>query len=263
MGYIHVLIKFILMRVERCDASIAGPTPGRKGPAKPWERDLRTAAKTTTDTENLTKPWENPVNMQGKSTNPVSHGTQQALRPWEKGGTGYSTTNAHRPYSYPSSDSYLSRPYSLGMNGNNYNYNLHGGYGMFNNAGMYGTTYGPYSNLGGYQDSLYGRQYLGHFSPMGGPPGGYMSPYNPDGVEKHGGYPSAWQAMLGGIGGIVHFFGRLSFLVDENAHAIHFFMTALLQLLERVGFLYGELARFVLRILGLRIKSGHGPKQQL
>lgn len=45
--------------------------------------------------------------------------------------------------------------------------------------------------------------------------------------------PSAWQAMLHAIGGIVHFFGRLSFLVDENAHAVHFFIAALLQLLDR------------------------------
>lgn len=45
--------------------------------------------------------------------------------------------------------------------------------------------------------------------------------------------PSAWQAMLHTIGGVVHFFGRLSFLVDENAHAVHFFVQALLQLLDR------------------------------
>jgi peroxin-13 len=37
--------------------------------------------------------------------------------------------------------------------------------------------------------------------------------------------------------------------VDENAHAVHFFVSALLQMLDRAGSLYGELARFVLRIL--------------
>lgn len=62
--------------------------------------------------------------------------------------------------------------------------------------------------------------------------------------------PSAWQAMLHSVSGVVHFFGRLSFLVDENAHAVHFFISALLQLLDRAGSLYGELARFVLRLLG-------------
>lgn len=45
--------------------------------------------------------------------------------------------------------------------------------------------------------------------------------------------PSAWQHMLHAIGGVVHFFGRLSFLVDENAHAFHFFISSLLQLLDR------------------------------
>jgi peroxin-13 len=45
------------------------------------------------------------------------------------------------------------------------------------------------------------------------------------------------------------FFGRLSFLVDENAHAVHFFITALLQMLDRAGSLYGEIARFILRVI--------------
>ena len=168
--------------------------------------------------------------------------------------------NSYSPYSYPSGDSYLTRPYNIGMNGRNYNFGA--GYGMYGNTGMYSTAYGPYPNLGGYQDSLYTRQYPGQFSSMGGSPGGFMPPNNPDGVQRYGGYSSAWEAMLGGIGGIVHFFGRLSFLVDENAHAIHFFMTALLQLLDRIGYLYGELARFVLRILGLRTKPGSCPKRQ-
>ena len=109
--------------------------------------------------------------------------------------------------------------------------------------------------------------------------------------------------MLHAISGVVHFFGRLSFLVDENAHAVHFFISALLQLLDRCargtpsrachssrrvgpasivnapapaqplrntaprrprrfGSLYGELARFVLRLLGFkaRDKSAAAPK---
>lgn len=39
--------------------------------------------------------------------------------------------------------------------------------------------------------------------------------------------------MLQGMSNVVGFFGRLSFLVDENAHAFHFFITSLLQLLDR------------------------------
>ena len=39
--------------------------------------------------------------------------------------------------------------------------------------------------------------------------------------------------MLQAMSGVVGFFGRLSFLVDENAHAFHFFISSLLQLLDR------------------------------
>ena len=59
-------------------------------------------------------------------------------------------------------------------------------------------------------------------------PGAPFDPANPPPPP-----PSAWQSMLHAISGIVHFFGRLSFLVDENAHAVHFFIAALLQLLDR------------------------------
>ncbi len=62
----------------------------------------------------------------------------------------------------------------------------------------------------------------------------YAGPYDPN--DPNGPPPqppSAWQHMLHVVGGIMHFFGRLSFLVDENAHAVHFFVSALLQLLDR------------------------------
>ena len=94
-------------------------------------------------------------------------------------------------------------------------------------------------------------------------------PYNPNDPHGPPQPPSAWQAMLHAISGghpaeacwqlaprlfqaqflsllsfavlfalhldagVVQFFGRLSFLVDENAHAVHFFISALLQLLDR------------------------------
>ena len=43
--------------------------------------------------------------------------------------------------------------------------------------------------------------------------------------------------------------------MDENAHAVHFFISALLQLLDRAGSLYGEIARFVLRVVFRRRAS--------
>ena len=89
---------------------------------------------------------------------------------------------------------------------------------------------------------------------MYGHPGGMNGPQDPNNPMMGGppAPPSGWQAMLAGLSGIMHFFGRLSFLVDENAHAVHFFVSALLQLLDRAGSRYGELARFILRILGIR-----------
>ncbi len=112
---------------------------------------------------------------------------------------------------------------------------------------MYGAAGGMYGSGG-----MYGG--------MGGMPGGGMlggpgfDPNNPPAAP-----PSAWQAMLHAINGVMGFFGRLSFLVDENAHAVHFFISALLQLLDRAGSLYGEIARFVLRVIFRRrpaLKAG-------
>ena len=64
-----------------------------------------------------------------------------------------------------------------------------------------------------------------------GPHAGPYDPNDPNAPPPQP--PSAWQHMLHVVGGVMHFFGRLSFLVDENAHAVHFFVSALLQLLDR------------------------------
>ena len=45
------------------------------------------------------------------------------------------------------------------------------------------------------------------------------------------------------LSNVVGFAGKIAWLVDENSQALHFFMTALLGLLDRGGLLYGELAR--------------------
>lgn len=93
--------------------------------------------------------------------------------------------------------------------------------------------------------------------------GGMMGPFDPNAPPGAPGGPplgppSAWQAALHSLHGAMSFAGRLSFLVDENTHALHFFISALLQLFDRAGSLYGELARFVLRLLGLRIAAKGG-----
>lgn len=138
-----------------------------------------------------------------------------------------------------------------GMYGSSMGSSMYGSGGMYGTGGMYGggSMYG--SGVGG----MYGGGLGGIAGGFGmQPPGMPMDPNMP----PPAGPPSAWQAMLAGINGVVQFFGRLSFLVDENAHAVHFFISALLQLLDRAGFLYGEIARFVLRVIFRKRRSLKG-----
>lgn len=146
-------------------------------------------------------------------------------------------------YSSPYSSMY-SRP---GMYGSS----MYGGAGSMYGGGMYGSS--MYGGAGGmYGGGMYGSSMYGGGGMYGGGMyGGGMYGGAPPGVDpsRPPAPPSAWQAALAAIGGVVHFFGRLSFLVDENAHAVSFFMSALLQMLDRAGSLYGELARFILRVI--------------
>lgn len=126
--------------------------------------------------------------------------------------------------------------------------------------GGYGGLYGS----GMYSGGLYNGGYGG---PMGGYGMGIGGPYGPqDPNNPHGGPPSPpgfWMSVLRVLQGVVNFFGRISFLIDENTQALHMFMSALLQLFDRTGVLYGELARFVLRLLGIRPRKipPRGPNQ--
>ncbi|CAL1381865.1 unnamed protein product [Linum trigynum] len=130
-----------------------------------------------------------------------------------------------------------------------------GGYGMNNSYGIrggYGSSlYGNNMYRGGY-GGLYsgGGMYGGYGNQMGG---GYgMNPYgqqqNPDDVPS----PGFWISFLRVLAGVVNFFGRIAMLIDQNTQAFHMFMSALLQLFDRSGMLYGELARFALRMLGVK-----------
>ena len=69
---------------------------------------------------------------------------------------------------------------------------------------------------------------------------------------------SVWQHMLGSFGAMMSLVGRITYMVDEQAHALHFFIGALLQLLDRFGSAYSGVIRFVLRILGFRSSVGGG-----
>ncbi|KAG6537901.1 hypothetical protein ZIOFF_003004 [Zingiber officinale] len=173
-------------------------------------------------------------------------------RPWQNYGTSYGGYGSNV---YNSS-------YGSGM------YGSYGGVGSYGGSGSYGGVYGNNMNSG--YGSLYGSSgmYGGgmYNSGLGGPMGSYgmgmggpygnQDPNNPFGPPSSP--PSFWMSFLRVMQGVVNFFGRISILIDQNTQAFHLFMTALLQLFDRSGMLYGELARFVLRILGIRTK----PKNQ-
>ncbi|KAJ4847770.1 Peroxisomal membrane protein PAS20 [Turnera subulata] len=181
---------------------------------------------------------------------------------------------------------------SYGGIGSGMNYNSGFGSGMYGSS--YGSSYGSYgSSYGGYGGGTYGgglygnNMYRGGYGglyggggmygggmyngglggPMGGLGMGSMGPYgDQDPNNPYGPPPSPpgfWISFLRVMQGVVNFFGRVSILIDQNTQAFHMFMTALLQLFDRGGLLYGELARFVLRLLGVKTKprkvQGPGP----
>lgn len=173
-----------------------------------------------------------------------------------------------------------------GMYGSSYGGTAHGG-NMYNNSSMYGNSmygnsmYGSAfrGGLGGYGAGAYGMGAYGGGGYGAGGYGGYggagYGAYGttgiPPGMPPPGqqlpgppgqpgtlleGAKSKWQVFMQSLHNLMHFFGRVSFLMDENAHAVHFFITALLQLLDRASFLWGEVARFVLRVLGYKLPLG-------
>ncbi|KAG8100723.1 hypothetical protein GUJ93_ZPchr0013g34434 [Zizania palustris] len=142
-------------------------------------------------------------------------------------------------------------------------------------GGLYGNN--MYSSDGrGYGGGLYGdsRMYGGgmHNSGMGGPYGGYgmggmggmMGHYgnqDPNSFGPPTSPPSFLVSFLRVMHGVVNFFGRVSFLVEQNYRAFYLFITAMLQLFDRSTMLYGEIARFVLHLLAVWTKSKNGRVQ--
>ncbi|XP_044465234.1 peroxisomal membrane protein 13-like isoform X2 [Mangifera indica] len=132
-------------------------------------------------------------------------------------------------------------------------YGSYGGLGGLYSNGMYGGGYGGLDGSGMYGGGMYNGSFGG---PMGGYGMGMGCPYGvQDPNNPHGGPsspPGFWISLLRVMQGVVNFFGRISILIDQNTQAFHMFMTALLQIFDRTGLLYGELARFVLQILGIK-----------
>ncbi|RDY12664.1 Protein NLP8, partial [Mucuna pruriens] len=230
---------------------------GSNTPPKPWEKAPTPAsgaapfkppsAGSTSDVveaSGTARPGE-IVSASDKiaTVNRNALGKPLPTRPWEQnyGSSsfgGYSSTMNYNS-GYGSYGGVGGGMYGGGMYGNNM---YRGGYGgLYGSSGMYG---------GGMYNGGFGGPMGGYG--MGGGPYGVEDPNNPYGAPPSP--PGFWISVLRVMQGVVNFFGRISILVDQNTQAFHLFMTALLQLFDRSGVLYGELARFVLRLLGIRTK---------
>ncbi|KAL0460401.1 UNVERIFIED_CONTAM: Peroxisomal membrane protein 13 [Sesamum latifolium] len=156
---------------------------------------------------------------------------------------------------------------TYGGYGSGMNYNSGYGSGMYGSYGGMGGTYGGglYGNnmyRGGYGGLYGGGMYGGECMVVvlgfdGRLWNGHGGPFGEDPTTPFGAPPSPpgfWISLMRVMQGVVTFFGRVAMLIDQNTQAFHMFMAALLQLFDRSGMLYGELARFVLRILGVKTK---------
>lgn len=253
--------------MEKNNSQPSGSSP----PPKPWERagsstgpapfkppsagstsDVVEASGTARPGEIVTPNDTNAAINRNALARPVP------TRPWEQqqtygtsyGGAGYgSGLNYNSGYGAGTYGSYggIGGSYGGGMYGNSM---YRGGYG-----GLYGGAGGMYGGGGMYNSSL-GGPMGGYGMGMGmGGPYGDQDPNNPFGAPSSP--PGFWISFLRVMQGVVTFFGRIAVLIDQNTQAFHMFMSAMLQLFDRSGMLYGELARFVLRLLGIRTK----PKQ--
>ncbi|KAK7259727.1 hypothetical protein RIF29_25340 [Crotalaria pallida] len=142
---------------------------------------------------------------------------------------------------------------------------LYGG-GMYSNNRYRGGTsriYGSSGMYGGGMASGGTGGSTGGYGPGGGPHGPQdpnnrnrgcphecQDPNNPNGGNPQS-RPKFWISFQLRMQRVVRFFRRLSILFDQNARAFHLFMTGLVQVFDRSSVLYGELARFVLRLLGM------------
>ncbi|KAK4285526.1 hypothetical protein QN277_002215 [Acacia crassicarpa] len=235
-------------------------------PPKPWEHAGSSSgpapfrppsAGNTSDvveSSGTAKPGEIVSSSDRPATvNRNSVGRPLPPRPWEQnyGNNSYG--------GYGSTMNNYNSGYGSGM------YGSYGGLGGMNGGGLYGNSMyrGGYSGPYGSSSGMYGGGLYGggmYNSGFGGPMGGYGmgSPFGgQDPNDPHGGPPSPpgfWISVLRVMHGVVNFFGRIAMLVDQNTQAFHLFMNALLQLFDRSGMLYGELARFVFRVLGIKTK---------
>nr|XP_043610099.1 peroxisomal membrane protein 13-like isoform X2 [Erigeron canadensis] len=255
---------------------------GSSPPPKPWERAGTSSGPapfkpsslgSTSDVveaSGTARPGEIVPSNDASAVNVNALGRPVPPRPWMQqntyGGAGYgSGLNYNSGYGAGTYGSYgglgATGSYNTGLYGSNM---YGGGYG-----GLYGGTGGMYGGGGMYNNTL-GTPMGGYGMGIGGPYGD-QDPNNPFGAPSSP--PGFWISLMRVMHGVVTFFSRVAMLIDQNTQAFHMFMSALLQLFDRSGMLYGELARFVFRLLGVRTRpkkiqppgpnGPHGPQNYI
>ncbi|PWA50166.1 hypothetical protein CTI12_AA473940 [Artemisia annua] len=256
---------------------MANNNPQQSGsgpPPKPWEQAGTSSGPapfkpsspgSTSDVveaSGTARPGEMVPANDALAVNTNTLGRPVPARPWMQqntygstyGGAGYGGgLNYNSGYGTGTYGSYgglgATGSYNTGLYGSNM-YGGGGGYG-----GLYGSGGGMYGGVGMYNNG-YGGTMGGYGMGMGGGPGGPygdQDPNNPFGAAPSS-PPGFWISLMRVMHGVVTFFGRVAMLIDQNTQAFHMFMSALLQLFDRSGMLYGELARFVFRLLRVKTK---------
>ncbi|CAL5386163.1 unnamed protein product [Camellia sinensis] len=274
------------LSLSLCVAMASNAQPSANSPPpKPWEQAGSSSGPTpfkpsslgstsdVVESSGTARPGE-IVSTTNTAVNRNALGRSVPTRPWEQQtygntyggvGSGLNYNSGYGSGMYGSYGGGLGGSYGGGLYGNSM---YRGGYGgLYGGSG--GSTYGGGMYSGGFGGPIGGFGGMG----MGGPYGN-QDPNNPFGAPPSP--PGFWVSFLRVVThyhdhddpehqiwirvirpemeGVVTFFGRIAILIDQNTQAFHMFITALLQLFDRSGLLYGELARFVLRLLGIRTK---------
>ncbi|CAD5322379.1 unnamed protein product [Arabidopsis thaliana] len=207
--------------------------PAGGSPPKPWEKEGNTSG------PNPFRPPSNTSTAGSVEASGTANPGEVVPPPVNRPNTAANMNSLSRPVP--------ARPWEQ----QNYGSTMGGGYGS--NLGMYGGgAMGGYGGtMGGYGMGMGTGMGMGMGMGMGGPYGS-QDPNDP--FNQPPSPPGFWISFLRVMQGAVNFFGRVAMLIDQNTQAFHMFMSALLQLFDRGGMLYGELARFVLRMLGVRTR---------
>lgn len=239
------------------------PQPsGNSPPPKPWERAGSSSGPTpfkppssgntsdVVEASGTARPGEIVSTANRTAVNNSTLARPVPPRPWEQQQT-YGSGGYNTGMNYNSG-------YGTGMYGSSYG----GGYGSTYGSGLYGNSmyrggYGGLAGGGMYGGGMYNSGFggsMGGYGMGGMGMGGFgdQDPNNPYGAPSSP--PGFWVSFMHVMQGVVTFFGRIAMLIDQNTQAFHMFMSAMLQLFDRSGMLYGELARFVLRLLGVKTK---------